>query len=89
MTLADSFAEQGRRHLLERCLFCDWTHEGTLEEGRQAHEAHRRSIHKITVPKRRPPRARNPFRSDKPVEENIERARKEGAAQWVGGGETA
>lgn len=89
MTLASALAQADQRPLTTRCAHCPWTHEGTLEEGRQAHEAHRRSIHKITVPKRRPPRPRNPFRSDKPVEENIGRARKEGAAQWAGGGETA
>lgn len=69
--------------LVVRCLFCPWTHEGTLKDGREAAQTHRLQHHPGARQTRRK-HAHNPsMLPDQGVEENLSRARAEGAGAWA------
>jgi len=64
-----------------RCTRCDWTHEGTIQEGTQAHQAHRQEAHGLPATHRRHYRKRGPrtLISHTTPEENLRLARLQGA----------
>lgn len=67
-----------------RCARCDWTLEGTVLDTREAFRDHRVTAHPEVKPVVRRKRHR-PFgalQSAKSLDDNIENARKQGAASW-------
>ena len=73
-----------------RCCDCDWTHEGSALEGREAHLEHRTVTHgKSSTHKHRYPSKQRRWVTREPsLDSNIAKVRAQGGAQWTDG-ETA
>ena len=90
MSLADELALVGTNPLVIRCAKCRWVFRATnatLEEGRVAHEEHRRTKHGYVPPTKRHRLHRTKFRSalnHTDIDTNIKRARGQGASKWTG-----
>lgn len=72
-----------QRPVTTKCLHCDWEFEGTCEDGRHAHEIHRRRKHGLTATHRRRYSSRTPWAQTTNLGDNVANARAEGAAGWV------
>lgn len=77
-------AEREQTITTVRCLWCPWTLEATVKEGREAYAAHRTTAHPEVKPKPRLKRHRL-FGQVGPsnLDENIKNARTQGGATWA------
>lgn len=85
MTYRDEQNEwASQRPVVVKCMHCDdFEFEGTCEDGRQAHEKHRRLAHGITATHRRRYSGRTPWAQTTSLTDNVANARTQGAAGWV------
>lgn len=81
-----ALAQREAIHVTARCGFCDWTLEGTVANTRQAHHQHRLEQHPELQPKPRRKRHRKygQLPGMKNLDDNIAKARQQGAAGWAG-----
>ncbi len=80
------FLEERERGIVtERCANCDWQGHGTVREMREQFLAHRLEAHPEIQPKPRRKRHRfvGQMNVGKTLDENIEKARTQGAAGWA------
>lgn len=74
--------DRDQHPLVTRCAWCDWTHDGTLADGRQAALDHRNAQHPERMGKQRTGQ-RPAMLPDQDVLANIAAVRAQGGAVWV------
>ena len=80
----DRILLRDQQHMTVRCAFCPWTFTGTFGDGKHASAEHRAAEHPQAVSTRRKRhRVVSVMAGARPVEENIAKARAEGAATWA------
>lgn len=69
-----------------RCYFCSWQETGTVRDTREAYAEHRRLKHPEVQPATRRKRHRpwGQLATGTRLDDNIEKARAQGAAGWAG-----
>lgn len=73
-----------KQPVVTSCAHCAWTHQGTLEQGRDAHLQHRQEAHGINGKHRRVQSHRSPWvKNAAGLTDNIANARATGAAGWA------
>lgn len=72
--------------VVARCAWCDWSMAGDVRTAREAHAQHRAEDHpdRVVKPRRKRHRPFRQFATTSNLDDNIARARQEGASTWAG-----
>lgn len=86
----EKIAERESFHVVTTCMFCKEWVEGPMGEGRTWYLAHRLEFHPEIKPtsRRRRKRLFGQLNTEKSLDENIAKARAQGASTWAGDLET-